>query len=195
VTRPRGTGVRGGLAAATAAVVLSTAAGSSPPVEPGRWPQDTVAPHLRLQHVQIAERPPLEHRRLSERGVVFSLRLAGRPPCAPNRSSASYVFVLDARPWQPGRITIPLVPELRPTARLAVTCDPARGRFVASIPTASVTLRSDGDAAVLDIATTLRELPAVEFRWVALATDGEMVTRVPARGRAARWRIQERVVR
>lgn len=175
------------LIAATAVPLRPTAAAQ---------PASTAPDYLRILNATIAEGRPFEAAAIANREVGFRIVTAAAPPCDSGRSEVAYDFLLDARPWQRG-VTLAAIPEIKPSARLTLRCDPARGQFVSSIPGA-VTLESvpqPAGAYALAVKTRLRELPAVEFRWVAVARERELFTRIPASGAFAVWRIYERAMK
>jgi hypothetical protein len=152
-------------------------------------------PHLRLLRAEIAEGPPYDHSRMAERRVTFRIALAARPPCEPGRAGTRYTFVVSAFPWLSGSLRLEAVPEIPAHAKIEFACDPSSREWRSGLAPGRVTVRQAGAETMLELTTSLGELPAVEFHWVALASDGEIYMRTPGRGRVALWRIRERIQR
>ena len=191
ITRAAGVVMFAGLALAGAQTVLF---GSR---SPGAQTNPAPPPYLRLLAATIAEGPPFEAAALAQREVRFRLVMAGAPPCGTERSDVTYDFLLDARPWQRGGVNLAAIREIKAGARLTFSCDRARGQFAASVP-GMVTLEPLPDPAgahALEVRTRLRELPAVEFAWVAVARERDFFTRLPESGAFGVWRIYERAMK
>jgi hypothetical protein len=157
----------------------------------------TAAPaYLQMLEARITEGPPFERAAMAKRRVTFRIVTAGRPPCSPDRAGIEYVFLLDAAPWHRKGVIVQVAPELRVHAKVAMRCDPMSGRFIASVAPGEVTISPAPDIAggtAIEAATTLQELPSVQFRWVALGTEGSDYVRAPEPGRSGIWRIHERI--
>jgi hypothetical protein len=183
------------LAALTVIGALSMVGAAIAMTERAPATEQSPPPYLRLIRAEIAEGPPYDHARLAERRVTFRIALAARPPCEPGRAAARFAFVISAFPWLSGSQRLDAVPEMPAHAKIEFACDPVSREWRSGPAPGRVTVRQAGAETILELATSLAELPAVEFHWVALATEGEIYMRAPGRGRVALWRIRERTQR
>ena len=163
--------------------------------EPALDAQTPVPAYLRLLRAEIVERGPFSQARMAERGVVFRIITAGAAECSAARAGVTYTFLIDAWPWITADRRLDLAPELRAQAKVEFSCDAANRAWRSSVPGRVTVTRTAAGENALELATTLAELPSVDFRWIALASEGDVFVRAPGPGRTARWRIQERILR
>lgn len=157
----------------------------------------TISPFVDLLSASIEQHPPFTTKNVPDRAITIRFVVAGRPSCTTATSSPAYTLLVDAFPWQRAHMEIPSFPELRFQSAIAITCDPATGALRSNIRgTIAVEAASEAAGAqAIALRTTLGQLPAVEFRWIAVASDGDRYTRAPASGSYARWAIHERTLR
>ena len=163
--------------------------------EPAPNVQTTVPAYLRILRAEIIERGPFNHARMAERGVAFRVVTAGAAECSAARAGVTYTFLIDAWPWITTERRLDLAPELRAQAKVEISCDAANRTWRSSVPGRVTAARTAAGENTLELATTLVELPSVDFRWIALASEGDVFVRAPGPGRTAWWRIQERILR
>ena len=164
------------------------------------WPlaateHQSLEPALILDHAEVEQHPPFLSTGITARPITIRFVVAGEPSCASERRPM-YALLTDAFPWRRTHVSLPEFPELRFQKAIAIRCD-ATGRLAANIDGSVVVerlLQPAGGVAIV-LRTTLDQLPAVEFRWIAVASNGTDYTRAPAAGRHARWAIYERTLR
>ena len=164
------------------------------------WPlaataQPAIEPALILDRAEVEQHPPFLSTGITARPITIRFVVAGEPSCASERRP-TYALLTDAFPWRRTHVSLPEFPELRFQRAIAIRCD-ATGRLAANVAGLVVVERlpqpAGGVAIVLR--TTLDQLPAVEFRWIAVASNGTDYTRAPKAGKYARWTIYERTLR
>lgn len=156
--------------------------------------QLTVPAHVDLLSARIHEEPPFEPSRMAQRVVVFTLSVADQPRCTEQTKDVEYAFLIDTDGRTTTGVRLAAFPELGVEAKIAMHCDPRSGRFVSRSGT--VQTRPDPDRArahLVELRARLGDLPSAGFRWIAVAKQGDVFTRVPE-SRTARWLIYEAVI-
>ena len=146
-----------------------------------------------LLAARITEVPPFDADRIVDRRITFSVILDRAPVCDAGRAPASFAFLIDAdRSTATGAVRDDSV-ELGVDWEIPIWCDVTAGRFSSELGDVEVGPSSDGDHDyVLSVTTRAGRLPSLEFDWIATARDDGRLTRVPAAGGAASWRVLER---
>jgi hypothetical protein len=153
--------------------------------------QSPVPAHLTIVAASINELPPITWRNVGDRKVRLRVQLAGRPPCTAGRTLA-YGFLIDADLNPQSGLAGGEHADLGVDARVTMQCDPASGRFRS--PLGTVTQSVVGGRTTIDLVTTVRSLPAVDFQWIAYAAEGDAWTRMPEAPGHGSWAIRERTI-
>ena len=158
--------------------------------------QPTIDPALSIDRVEIEQHPPFRSAGVASRPITIRFHIGAEPSCAATRPKPTYALLTDAFPWRRAHVSVPGFPELRFQSAIVIRCD-TEGRLAANIAGSVAIERAPQPAggAAVTLRTTLDQLPAVEFRWVAVASNGAEYTRAPAAGKYARWAIHERTLR
>jgi hypothetical protein len=148
-------------------------------------------PHLDILSAAVRAVPPIDPTAVGPRTVVVELTLAGAPVCGPAGPPLAYGIFVDTDRDPNTGLADPAFAPLGVDALVAAECDPGTGLFTSSAGAAFVG-PGPGGATVVAITTTVADLPAVEFEWVAFSLDDTDMTRLPASPSAAAWGIIER---
>lgn len=147
--------------------------------------------HLTIVAASINELPPITWRNVGDRKVRLRVQLAGQPPCTTGRT-LSYGFLIDADLNPQTGLERGEHADLGVDARVTMQCDPATGRFRS--PLGTVTQSVVAGRQTIDLVTTVRRLPAVDFQWFAYAAEGDTWTRMPEAPGHGSWAIHERTI-
>jgi hypothetical protein len=150
--------------------------------------------HLDILSASIEELPPIDAANVADRKIVFRIDVADAPPCAPSTGFLAYGVLIDADKDPTTGATDPAFADLGVDARASAECDPATGVFVSDMGAVSVTTDIATGATRIEILTTGKLLPSVDFQWIAFAQEGASFTRLPAEPNAGRWAIHERAL-
>lgn len=153
----------------------------------------SIEPALVLDRVAIEQHPPFLSTAVAARPITIRFLVAGQPSCA-SQLHPTYALLIDAFPWRTTHVSVPAFPELRFQSAIVIRCD-AAGRLSTNVAGSVIVEPQPAGGASITLRTTLDQLPAVEFRWVAVASNGTDYTRAPAAGKYARWAIYERTLR
>lgn len=138
--------------------------------------------HLRLGAAEIVEAAA------PASDIVFRMETDSPPTCG-----VSYAFLIDAdKSLKTGTVTR-AIPELGVDLQVEMRCDAARRTFVSDA--GDVTMRpatNIGDPHVVEVTVHRETLSSLDFYWIAIAREGNHVTRLPEPGRFEAWRPLER---
>jgi hypothetical protein len=132
--------------------------------------------YLDVLVANVQELPPIDATNVSNREVLLRIQLAEPPGC---RIAANYGFLIDADKNPATGTTDAAFLNLGIDARISARCDPRTGSFVSSVGSATVTVNPADGTALLEILTTVSQLPSVDFQWIAFAQENTFFTRVP----------------
>ena len=156
----------------------------------GQAAAQSAPPHLDILTAVIREEPPIDPTDVASRVIVLEIELAGSPDCSANPFIA-YGALMDVDEDPLTGLADPAFASLGVDARISAECDTATGLFVSNAGTVNV-VNDPGGTTVLSITTTVANLPAVEFHWIAFAWDNTDLTRLPASPDIAKWATTER---
>ena len=145
--------------------------------------------HLDVRTATITEVPPLTGP-VGDRRVSLSIGIRGSATCAPGRR---YGFLLDTDSDPATGLADPFLPEVGVEAQIVAACAPGGAGFVSALGPVTVAKDAKTGLTVIEIATTVKALPAVAFRWVGFAQHESRITRVPASGFGF-WTTNERAL-
>jgi len=146
-----------------------------------------------LLAARITEVPPFDADRIVDRRITLSVILDRAPVCGAGRAASSFAFLIDAdRSTATGAVRDD-TGELGVDAEVSIWCDVTAGRFASGLGDVEVRASPDGDHEyLLSVTTRAGRLPSLEFDWIATARHDGRLSRVPAAGGAASWRVLER---
>jgi len=141
---------------------------------------DGSEPYLDILAAEILEEPPIDSDDAAGRVIVLALELAGPPPSPCTAFDQQFGFLIDSDTDPATDASGGLFEGFGPDARIVVACDASTGNYVSP---AGFAISVSGSR--VEIGTTLGELPAPRFDWLAIAqdamSDGSLVlTRLPA---------------
>jgi hypothetical protein len=122
---------------------------------------------------------------------VLRITLASTPVCTAATGFLVYGFLIDAdRDASTGLTGAPFA-DLGADARVSARCDPATGAFSSGVGPVTVTTDPASGDGILEIVTTVGNLPSISFDWIAFAQEGSRFVRLPEEPRHGTWAILE----
>lgn len=150
---------------------------------------DQMSASLNLQAATIEELVPFTGN-VSDRSVRLTLKLAGAPNCSSQASSLRYGFLFDSDLDEGTGQQSEAFAGLGVDTQIVASCNTATGSFESTSGTVSLITSEDGSAE-LRIDATLKDLPALQLRYVAYAFENNQFVRLPAAPNAAAWAYYE----
>ena len=151
-----------------------------------------VPKHLRILSAQVESVGEIRVGRIKGRQAAVRIEVEEEPKCTAETLSLAYGILIDAdRDTATGVHEKKALGNLGVDARVSAECDPARGEFSSRIGSVTVEETEQGTA-LIEILTTVDQLPSVDFDWIGYATEDGRLTRLPA-GKRERgsWAIFE----
>ncbi|MCU0225359.1 MAG: hypothetical protein MUF27_15115 [Acidobacteria bacterium] len=152
-----------------------------------------VPSHLDILSAAIEELPPIDPASVPGRSVTLRLEVNGTPVCGPGTGFLAYGVLIDTDSDPATGVSLPAFAGLGVEARVSATCDPAASVFVSPVGAVSLAPGSAGTTAIT-IRTTVAQLPALDFRWIAFAQEGSTFSRLPQAPAYSAWTTHEKGV-
>jgi hypothetical protein len=141
-----------------------------------------------LQAATIEELVPFTSN-VSDRSVRLTLKLAGAPNCS-QASSLRYGFLFDSDLDEGTGRQSEAFAGLGVDTQIVASCNAETGSFESASGSVSIITSEDGSAE-LRIDATLKDLPALQLRYVAYAFENNQFVRLPAAPNVAAWAYYE----
>lgn len=150
-----------------------------------------VPPELDILSANVEEAPPIDSTAVVDREVLFTIEVAGQPACGPSTGLLLYGFLIDRDKNPATGIRTPAFEDLGLDARIDARCDPATGQFVSPVGTVTTSIKPSGGGTVIEIHTTVAQLPSIDFHWFAYAENATTFTRLPHEPDHSAWATSE----
>jgi hypothetical protein len=147
--------------------------------------------HLDIREAVLIEQEPMDPADVAARGVVMRIAVVEAPSCTAGTGFLSYGLLIDS---DRNPVTGAAPDEFKPLgidARISLECDPGSGTFTSPLGTVSVSADPGTGFTLLELSTTVGQLPSVNFFYLAYAQEDATLTRLPEPSDFGAWKTIE----